>query len=75
MSLKYFMFSTEQFNHIKNTEQAFGHNYTPGKVLSKGNFKRYTEILDDPKNSRYSDAKVVASGDIEQMTYTKSERK
>ena len=73
--MKYFIFSVEQLRLMKETDLKIGKIFTPGKVLVNGSYSNYTEILDDPKKSRFSDAKVVASGDLSKMKYYKPERK
>lgn len=68
---KYFMFSAAQMNERKQIEKKIGRNYTPGTVLVNGVYKPYTEIVDNPKNCRYSDAIIVIAGDINKITYKK----
>lgn len=67
--IKYFMFSVSQMNLRKEVESKLGKTYTPGSVLVNGVYKQYTEIVDDPKKSRYPDAIVVTSGDIRFIKY------
>jgi hypothetical protein len=46
-----------------------------GKVMVAGNYKRYTFMTRDPEtySSRYSDAKIIMSGDIRKIRYTEPE--
>lgn len=71
MQIKYFMFSVQQLNLRKDVEKQLGRTYRPGVVLVNGEYKQYTEILNDPKKSRFSDATVVASGILDEMIYRK----
>ena len=43
-----------------------------GKVMVAGNYKRYTFMTRDPESysQRYSDARVIISGDIRKIRYT-----
>lgn len=68
---RYFMFSQEHLNQIKEVEKKSGNrNYSCGKVLVNGYFKPFTSIVRSPEEySRYSDAKIVFSGDIRKAKY------
>lgn len=70
---RYFMFSYEHYNKIKEMAEKNGErNPQIGKVMVAGNYKRYTFMTRDPEtySSRYSDAKVIMSGDIRKIRYT-----
>lgn len=66
-----FVFSSSQYKMRKETEKTIGKIYTPGVVLVNGNYKQFTEILSDIKDSRFPDAQIVASGDIDKIKYKK----
>lgn len=69
---RYFMFSHEHFNKIKELAEKNGDmNPKLGKVLVSGNFKKYTMLTNDPENysKRYPDARIIASGDIRKIKY------
>lgn len=70
---RYFMFSYEHYNKIREMAEKNGdRNPQIGKVMVAGNYKRYTFMTRDPEtySSRYSDAKVIMSGDIRKIRYT-----
>lgn len=66
---QYFMFSKQQMNMVVESAKKTGRLYTPGTVLVMGSIKQFTEILKEP-NSRFSDAVVVAKGELDQMRFT-----
>ena len=70
---KYFLFSQLYNEERDATEKKFGKQFVPGTVLVNGSKKEFSFISDTPTNNRYSDIRVVAKGDIEQMKYTKPE--
>ena len=76
MYTRYFMFSNEHLKKIKELEAKSG-NMNPklGKVLVAGNYKQYTHMTNNPDTytSRYSDSKVVLSGDIRKIKYEPAE--
>lgn len=70
-NIKYFMFSVSDMNRRKEIEANLGRVYKPGEVRVRGVYKQFTEIVSDPSESKYPDATVVASGDINTMKYKK----
>ena len=69
--MRYFLYSREQMNIKKSVEEKLGKTFKIGTVIVKGLPQEYTEITTDPVNIKFSDAKVVAYGDIRDMKYTK----
>lgn len=67
--IKYFVFSSTQFNDKKEICKKLGKTYKPGTVLINGSYKQYTDILESPKHPKYSDTIIIASGDIQNMKY------
>ena len=67
--IKYFMFSREQMEFRKSMEANQGKRFKVGTVIVNGVRKPYTEMSDSGK-SRYSDATIVAYGDISKIRYT-----
>ena len=60
----------EQLKFRRETELKLGNNqFKPGQVIVNGVKTPFTEMSDKGK-SRYSDAKIVAYGDITKMKYT-----
>lgn len=70
---RYFIFSKQQMDTMIDIQKKRG-GVAPvfGKVIIKGVPKMYTDIVADPNNIRYSDAKILVSGDIRTIKYTKS---
>ena len=66
---KYFIYSETQLNLRKEVEKKMGKKFMVGHVIVNGIRKPFTEISSS-ETSRYSDAKVVASGEISLMRYT-----
>lgn len=65
----YFMFSSSQLKLRREVEQKLGKQYRPGTVIVQGVPKQFTEIIDDPKNSAYSDSIIVTSGILSKTQY------
>lgn len=68
-AIKYFLYSREQVEFRKKIEAKMGRIYSPGYVIAGGAKKLYSEISAKPFSSRYSDANVVAYGNINEMVY------
>ena len=68
-TVKYFLYSSEQLKLRKQVESRMGKKFKAGVVIVKGVRKLFTELSSEP-TSRFSDAKVVASGDPITMKYT-----
>lgn len=56
------MYSRMQHKEQSNIAAKISKKFTPGKVYTKGEWKKYTEIITTP-TSRYSDAVVVVSSE------------
>lgn len=69
-SIKYFMYSKTQQDIKKEVTRRIGKNFVPSKVFINGQVFEFTEIVKDPNKTRFSDSKVVASGDINKIKYT-----
>lgn len=67
---KYFLYSEEQIKE-KNTILAKQNKiFVPGVVVVNGTRKNFSQ-LSDSNSMRYIDTKVVAEGDIKNITYQK----
>ena len=66
---KYFIYSSSQLKERTDIEKKIGRKFIPGTVVVGSTKQQFTE-LSDTGNSRYSDAKIVAEGDIDKMNYT-----
>ena len=67
--IHYFMFSKTQLDSRIQLEKRMNKKFKPGEVIVNGVRKQYTEIVTDPKNSRYSDAVVVIYGNKKDIKY------
>lgn len=72
MAVKYFLYSETQLKMRKEVEARMGKKFIVGRVIVNGVRKPFTEISSSP-TSRYSDAKVVAQGEVTLMKYTPPE--
>lgn len=70
MAVKYFLYSETQLKMRKEVEAKMGKKFVVGHVIVNGVRKPYTELSSSPESSRYSDAKLVAEGEISLMRYT-----
>jgi len=68
MAIKSFIFSQTQQAEQK---KLYGKNYAFGHVIVNGQKKIYTDILKDPSKCRFSDAKVLITGEMDKISYTK----
>lgn len=68
MAVKTFVFSQTQQTELKNIH---GKNYAFGHVIVNGQKKIYTDIIKDISKCRFSDAKVLITGEINSIQYTK----
>ena len=75
MAHKFFHFSLQQFEERKAVFDKLNKDFTPGTVVYNGSVHEYTAISDDKILPRYSDAQVVAEGEIEDMVYTEYKTK
>ena len=67
---KYFIYSASQMRDRTEIEKKSGRKFVPGTVVGGPNKVQDTE-LSNTKTSRYSDATIVAEGDITKMSYTR----
>ena len=68
-TVHYFMFSKTQLDKRIEIEKKMSKRFKPGEVIVNGVRKPYTEIVTNPKNSRYSDAVIVTYGDKSKIKY------
>ena len=69
MAYKYFLYSSQQEEFMKNTEAKRGRQFKVGTVYTKGTRKNFTELSFSPTN-RYSDCKLIAEGEENNMKFT-----
>ncbi len=76
MAMKYFWYSQNQLDFRRQQEAKLGRTFRVGHVFTGGARKPYTEITSTPNPpSRYSDVRLVTSGDQFRITYTPPEIK
>jgi hypothetical protein len=66
---RYFIYSSEQMEFQKKMEEKAGRNYQVGTVIASGKKRPFTE-LSKTGESNYSDAKIIAEGEIKKFKYT-----
>lgn len=71
----YFLYSSAQLKMRQEVEEKIGRKFVPGQVLVGGNWKTFTQISSSPNNIMYGDAKIVAKGYLDEMTYTNCSNK
>ena len=71
MAVKTFVFSQTQQLELK---KLYGKNYTFGHVIVNGQKKIYTDILSDASKSRFSDARVLITGELSKIQYTRPQK-
>lgn len=67
---RYFIYSNEQYKLRLKIERQLGNEFKPGIVYVSGQQKHFTEMIEDFGTCRYTDATIVAEGDITKMKYT-----
>ena len=67
---RYFIYSTSQMRDRIDIEKNIGKVFVPGTVVVGSRKLKYTE-LSKTGTSRYSDAIIVAQGNLSKMSYTK----
>lgn len=69
--IKYFLYSHEQFKEKNLILAKSNKEFVPGVVIVNGVRKNFTALSSTPTLPRYFDTQVVASGEIENFTYTR----
>jgi hypothetical protein len=67
----YFIFSKEQMDMKRALAKKRGKNLSLGSVIVNGIAKQYTDIVEDPSNTRYVDSVLVTKGYLKDIKYTK----
>lgn len=66
---RYWIYSAEQMAFQKRMEENMGKRYRVGTVIYRGKRRNYTQ-MSTTANSHYSDAQIVAQGDMRTTKYT-----
>lgn len=67
---RYFLYSRDQHKLRDSAEAAINKQYIPGRVISGGKWRDFTEMSTSQTINKFADAKVVAQGYLDKMTYT-----
>lgn len=70
MAFKYFFFSNKQLSFFRDQEAKMGKVFKPGQVIVKGSTKPFTEMTSNDTLSRFPDAKLVISGETDDLKFT-----
>lgn len=68
MAYKYFLYSELQINEKNNILSRSAKEFVPGIVTVNGKRVKFTQLSDSPTMPRYIDTKIVAQGELEEMT-------
>lgn len=69
MAYKYFLYSEIQINEKNEALSKSGKEFVPGIVTVGGKRAKFTQLSDTPNMDRYIDTKIVAKGELGEMTY------
>ena len=71
MAIKYFLYSEEQIKEKNTILARTGKTFVPGVITQNGKRVKFTQLSDKPDiGKRFSDVKVIASGELSNFTYT-----
>ena len=73
MAIKYFLYSEAQIKEKNQVLAKSSKEFIPGTVVVNGRRQKYTQLSDSPSMPRYIDTKLITSGELEAITYTKPE--
>lgn len=69
--IKYFLFSSAYNKEHNEVENKVGREFVTGSVNDGALRKEFSVLSDTPTIPRYSDAKIIYKGDINNTTFTK----
>lgn len=67
---KYFLYSDEQIKEKNKILARSDKEFVPGIVTMNGKKIKYSQLSDTAKMPRFVDTKVIASGELNDFTYT-----
>lgn len=70
MSYRYFIFSREQMEMMKEIRKNMNKNIKFGEVVVNGISKPYTDIVTDMSKCKFGDSVLVIAGDLRKLKYT-----
>lgn len=69
MAYKYFLYSEVQINEKNSILSKSSKEFVPGTVTINGKRMKFSQLSDQPTMKRYIDTKIIAQGELEEMTY------
>ena len=70
--IKYFIFSKTQLKERTEVEARLGKQFYAGKVIVRGKSQRYTQLVSNLEDVRYSDYKIITqTEDLNSIKYTR----
>ena len=71
MAVKYFLYSDEQIKEKNLILARTGKTFVPGVITQNGKRVKFIQLSDKPDiGKRFSDVKIIASGELSTFTYT-----
>lgn len=70
-STKYFLYSDEQIKEKNNILGKLNKRFEPGTIVIRGIKYKYTQLSNTADMPRFTDVRVVASGNPKDFTYTR----
>lgn len=71
-NLKYFIFSKTQLKERTEVEAKLGKQFYAGTVIVRGKSQRYTQLVSDLNELRYTDYKIITQTEnLDLVKYTK----
>lgn len=69
MAYKYFLYSQQQVDDRNTVLDRMNRIFVLGTVITGGKKKEFSAMSDKPELPRYTDVRIVAEGDTDNMTY------
>ena len=69
MATMYFLYSDEQIAEKNNILSSTGKKFVPGTVVVNGKRTKFAQLSDTASISRFIGTKIVASGEVSDVTY------
>ena len=71
---KYFVYSKEQHDMMKDIAKTQNRTLILGEVVVRGVSKQYTDILNDMDKCKYADSTPLIRADIRKIKYSKHKK-
>lgn len=70
-AIKYFLYSDEQIKEKNEILDKVGKRFEPGIIIINGARMKFTQISNNPSIARFTDVRIVASGNLKDYNYTR----